>query len=631
MDAYAWARLNFTDIRYAPEGGKASMGTAPGIALDTEMVRKVLDEAHRRGMFVYGTVSCSVPARKHLAVLMTFRQLISLGVDGLWLSFDDRGPGEDPSGLVTKVLALGKSHGMTGWKIAITPPAGSYQRIKTGFNQQIAQVPGMAEARWFFTRVPCLADARAAEAIGLKRRPSWWHNWPRTPGGFTHEGYGGRSLRADGKPAYLDLPPLTLGWGGPRYSALRSAPACCEAVMMWGMWPEDYVCGVLGIWAWHPEEHDWERTRRAVYAHVFGPAAAADAAAFDDRLATLKSHFTLSKSRAHPGRDWPPILRQDADKAKALALVGDLRKLLARIEPSARDESALPQGRLERLFIEPMRAGLDFAKRAAELEDPTAVLQPLEEKVGQLLAAGEAAELERLISQVEEQAIAAAERNAERMKGLVRADEAVRALRARLAQVRRCVAADDGKTKKLDVPFRQCRAADIARRLEPLSKPPMGGRVIAKLRGQDWLAGNVQWWGPVTIGRAASDAGSAIGVLFGHPPRKDAVYLAQFETELKIPRSAFAQKLRMDVFLSDPIHYNGRPTGRVAQLWVDGRLVLQRDLGSPWNGKEWASVPLETNVNGKSSLRIRLRLEDSPPRTAARTVVFIGPLLLKAE
>ena len=34
---------------------------------------------------------------------------------------------------------------------------------------------------------------------------------------------------------------------------------------MGGAWAEEYLTGVMGIWAWDPEGHDWERTRGAIY------------------------------------------------------------------------------------------------------------------------------------------------------------------------------------------------------------------------------------------------------------------------------------------------------------------------------------------------------------------------------
>ena len=95
LDAYIRARLNFTDVRDNPHAKasnvyparKASMGFPAGVPIDSETVERMVRESHRRGLFVYGTVSCGVPRAKHDDVLDTFRQLSELGVDGLWISF----------------------------------------------------------------------------------------------------------------------------------------------------------------------------------------------------------------------------------------------------------------------------------------------------------------------------------------------------------------------------------------------------------------------------------------------------------------------------------------------------------------------------------------------------------------
>ena len=50
LDAYVRARINFTDIR------NHSMGTMQGTDLATLPVKQLLEEAHRRGVLVYGTV-----------------------------------------------------------------------------------------------------------------------------------------------------------------------------------------------------------------------------------------------------------------------------------------------------------------------------------------------------------------------------------------------------------------------------------------------------------------------------------------------------------------------------------------------------------------------------------------------
>ena len=120
-----------------------------------------------------------MPKAKQEEVIALFKELIELGTDGLWASFDDKGSGEDPKGMMEKILALGREHQITGDAIAVTPPKGAYQVVDHKFNRDVVSVPGMEQAVWYWTSIPGPEDAAAGEAIGLKVRPSWWHNWPR--------------------------------------------------------------------------------------------------------------------------------------------------------------------------------------------------------------------------------------------------------------------------------------------------------------------------------------------------------------------------------------------------------------------------------------------------------------------
>ena len=264
LDAYVRARINFTDVRDNPAvkptiifaARKASMGFPAGVPIDKPPVKRMIDESHRRGLFVYGTVSCCMKEKGGDAVVRTFEELLELGVDGLWISFDDSGAGNDAFGISQRVLELGKRHNITGRKIAITPPDGDYQVIDRDFNRKCAAVPGMEEVQWMFTRVPCQADVEMAKNIGLKRLPGWWHNLEGFEGGFLHNGGVLCTLRADLKPAYVNLQPLIHGWGRPKYEQLRNAPNCTDTVLLWCVcngWPEEYEIAAMGLWAWNPE------------------------------------------------------------------------------------------------------------------------------------------------------------------------------------------------------------------------------------------------------------------------------------------------------------------------------------------------------------------------------------------
>ena len=162
FDCIMSSRINFIDLRdgiYAFE---------PGVKLNKEELGKIVRDAKDRGLRVYAAVNTGVPKAEQEAVIATFKEFIELGADGLWASFDDKGSGEDPKGMVARILALGREHQITGDAIAVTPPKGAYQVINYKFNREVVGVPGMEQAVWYWTSVPCEEYAADGEAIGLK-------------------------------------------------------------------------------------------------------------------------------------------------------------------------------------------------------------------------------------------------------------------------------------------------------------------------------------------------------------------------------------------------------------------------------------------------------------------------------
>jgi len=414
MDAYVRARLNFTDVRDNPhakenlvfEARKASMGFPAGVPVDAAKVKQHIDQSHRCGFFVYGTVSCSVGKEEFDAAIKTFKELIGLGVDGLWISFDDTGAGADGPTIVRRVVELGRQHQMTGHAIAITPPLEEYQHIDKEFNRTVAAIPGMEDALWLFTRVPCSGDAETARRIGLKRLPGWWHNLVEFSGGFIHNGDVAVPLRTDGRPGYLNLQPLSSGWHHPKYDAIRDAEKHTDTVLLWGIcggWPEEYQMAVLGLWAWDPAGHHWEDVRTAVYRYVYGPSLVDTARAFDDKLAELKSLFYMPvwQYYQHPG--WPCRLKRTAERPKALALIEQLDVLRKTLVCQASQETAIDPTRLESVYLEPMAATLVYARKMATLEYPEDTLGDFESRVLALVEAGNEPAAEQALAAVRPQ------------------------------------------------------------------------------------------------------------------------------------------------------------------------------------------------------------------------------------
>jgi len=269
MDCYAASRINFIDLR------EGTYAIEPGEKVDPEKVKRTVAEARTRGLVVFAIINCGVKSSEYEKVLGTFKECIALGADGLWVSFDDKGPGEQPERLVAEVLALGRRHGITGAQIAITPPKGSYQTVvddsNGAFNRKIMKIPGMERALWFWTPPPTADRLAEARSIGLKAGVSWWHNWTRPDAGFTHV-KGGSILGASGRP-YMEIPAMREGWNRPSYDVLAGAGAITEAVMPWGgnTWPQRYLIPVIGWWAWNPAGHDWKQVRERIDEVVFGP------------------------------------------------------------------------------------------------------------------------------------------------------------------------------------------------------------------------------------------------------------------------------------------------------------------------------------------------------------------------
>ncbi len=417
LDAYAHARINYMDVRDNPKisttniypDRAAPMGFAPGVPIDRENVSRLLTEAHRRGMFVYACVAAATTKNAggiivgfdqldetnfYSDVNAAFEELLALGADGLWLSFDDIGAGNDSKLAIANFLHLAEKHGLSGRELAFTPPVGDYQTIDRPFNHEAAKIPGFDAIQWYFTRVPCAADAELCSKMGLKLKPAWWHNLISLHSGFMNNAQIAVSLRPGfvqsetfrhaassfGEtpiplPAYIELHPLSAGWHAPQYDAVRTVPQFTDNVMLFcigGGFPEEYLASMFGFWAWNPENFDWNLCQTAIYSWVFGPEQAASAREFDAKLVELKSYFILPSRFFTPGKDFPPRLKSPTEetRTKVFALLNELDALCATLNEAAPHTSALNRDRLEIVYLEPMRKTLEIARFCAEADFP---------------------------------------------------------------------------------------------------------------------------------------------------------------------------------------------------------------------------------------------------------------------
>lgn len=625
FDAYIRARFNFIDLRDAPRP-RGQFGFAPGAALNRQEIGEVITQAHRRGIFVYGTVSCSQADQEPEKAERTFAEMRELGADGFWLSFDDTGAPPGAPALVERILKFARGLGIEGRCIATTPPIGAYERPATDYARRMAKVPGFDAATWFFTCVPNRAMADAAREVGLKN-PGWWHNWPSWDQGFLSKGEGYPYLRTDDRPAYMELRPLSAGWHSPSYDDLRNAAQYTNTVMFWRYFAEEYAAGVLGIWAWHPEKHDWGRTREAVYRYVFGPSMAMAAREFDEALAELKTHFVLPRAML-PGIDWPPRLKEPARLPQALGLLDRLDSLLAKLEAGAPEATLIPPARLHECYLEPMRATVQVARLTATLELPDSSYAELERRVGELLVADKPAEAEQTFRAGAEKLAAVAARAARALTGLlyIQGENSFSSFwQKKLSGFDEAIGGDETTRRKAEEALKGFGLKDYAPLLDGVGRPP-GGPALAERGAADWLLGKQAWSGPWLMGLVASGGEQALAVVypFGAPGE---VY-HRFEASISLPVPAFQGRLFLDAFLSSRAVAELAPGARLLQLWAGDRLLWEHDAAEPRAG--WLSLDVTDAARAGERLNLRFRVVNRRGVRRFELDAFLGPVRLRA-
>ena len=622
MDAYLWAGLNFIDVR------AGAFGYAPDADLDKEAIGRCIREAHRRGMFVYGTVSCGVKPEKFDGALRTFRELIELGVDGLWISFDDPGGGRGTTDLVRRVIDMGRKTGFTGREIATTPPSGSYQYIDTEFNRQMVRVAGMQDATWLFTRNPCRDDLAATRQLGLVGFPAWWHNWPRADAGFTHGSYGGTSFRADGKPSYMETPPLTWGWHNPQYDALRDGAANTDTVMMWGGWQPEYTCAVLGIWAWDPQRHDFAKTRRAIYDTVFGPQNVERMVTFDDDLHELKGLFLLPQRAADPKDNFPPRLKSPVDHDAALDLAAKMRTCLAKVKPSAPSASLLSDERLEALFLEPMSAELRVGESLAALKRPEDWWPAHDAACLSAYMKGDAERVKQLADQVRPKLVEQLAALVEAVGDLRNMDQYEELWMARARDgVRYCQEELERRAKAFAHAVAGWKSAglDAETLINAIGRPPAGGKLVAQVPPTALAASAISSRGAWATGIYPSKDPMAFVMSFPHHTRSVSGDYCQVTFTVDLPESR--EKLGLQLHLTDEYDSDVWTGYRFYQLLHEGAVVWEEDIAlTRHGGGEWSSIDISGIAAGNTRLTLTLRLLDKRPVANYQTTIFVGPV-----
>jgi len=629
MDGVITSRFNFIDLR----GGVYAF--MPGEKLDRDALSKIISDARDHGLRVYAAVNTGVSLAQQDTVMETFKELVELGCDGLWASFDDKGAGEAPRKMVERIIALGKKHGITGDAIATTPPKGDYQVIKTKFNMEVAAVPGMEQAVWYWTSIPCAADAADGAEIGLRVNPSWWHNWPR---------FLSSSLHSGGSQGYMPVISLAWGWNRPNDKELTEMGSYVHSIMLWDGWPlrQDAHIPVLGWWSWRPEKHDFQAVRRRIYDRVYGPELVKTAMTHDDITYRLRDRFQYWSTHTDFAPKCPPRLLSLKDRGQALADLDALQGMLAKLRKSAKSTTLIDENLLEQQYLEPMAREIKTGRALTKTPYPEYWYPEHQSKVLQAIYDGDIAKAERLnagvrdrildeVAQVEEMI------DTPNMTGRYakwwrkRANATPADFQKLIAKRKAALMERVAIYNKTRVPFN--------RMLAGWEDPPIQVGTGPWERHNHLLATVLPepretYWGD-WVGGIVEKEGLRVAcfALEKHDPVNANTFV---ELPVNIPISGQRDRLALLVYLADA-NKEKFGLGYAKWRWSGYRTIFlksgeqdlwQADLGIPRIEGEWFVVPLPDLPADLETLPLRLRIEDYFPAKNNLEIVYVGPIHL---
>lgn len=634
LDCMMVSRINWMDLR------NGTYAFEPDTVLDKAELGKVVTAAHERELIVYGTVNCGVARSEYDHVLAKFREFIDLGVDGLWISFDDKGAGEAPETLIPAVLEMGRQHGMTGQRIAVCPPKGTYQDIAAPFVAQMAKL-GLADALMYFSVVPSAQALADAKASGMTCKPAWWHNWPRPDSGFTHIEAG--SQHGGGRFSYMEAPSIAEGWHAPSYDELRDAAKYCASAMPWGGqgWGQYYITPIVGWWSWSPEQHDWRATRRRIYDIVYGLGQIEKLFAIDDMFPRVKAMFHYPTQ----GTEWqpvfPPQLNRLKDRLRALDYLNGFEPLVPQIAEGARKQSLLPPDLLMPQYVEPLRAEVQAGKRMASLSFPEYWWPEHQRAVLAAVYAGDMARANELIGEVKDRVLSEATEAGRQLSDLrymkTYADWWTRQANLNAAGWKDLIQKRRGElAKRIDFyTYNVVTREDLFAKAD---KPPLGWATGRWQRQNKILAAVVpgeqeMWWGNWMAGIHREGEHRIAAFAFRH--HTDGVAGAFAELPVSAPLSGDRRRLALMLYLANAdketigLHYveHRWAEHRYIRLLNGGRTLWEADLGVRRAPGEWFVIRLENIDPNTEQLGLTLRVEDRKD-TVSYAVAFAGPIYL---
>ncbi len=656
LDAYVHARINFSDFRDNPtqpatltmDARKSSMGCPPGKPIDTELFQRVFREYKKRAFFVYGTVSCRLDADDYSQLTETFDELLELGCDGIWVSMDDTGGGADPVRLAQYASDYMQKTGMTGIHMMFTPGGAEYSTIDRPLNWAMAKIEPFNTGSWIFTRVPCKADYELCQKMGLKSKPAWWYNYcetsyPDPKAGFIHSSAILTTQRKDGKPSYMNLLPITPGWGSPEFDKLRDADLYTDRINLWalcGGWPAEYALGMFGQWGWNPKDCDWPKLRDSIYDYVWGPSQVATIREFDETWVQLKQLYWLPDRwgfRA-PGNTLVR-LKTPQDRPKALGLLDKLDKLAAVLADGSPDETAIGRERLVYQYLEPIQVSLRFARKQATLEYPEYEYADFEFRALQIQVEQNADAANAYLSEVQAKIPPMLARLSKELDELKDIEPVLDLWRARLAKSKTVAAIESTQLQEklaqwktfvnqpikdflpfLDEPSEGDLAALFKNRARPV---PAG--TLKTYDAADWTCHPAMARGAYCVGFYERDGQQAAAILLPINTRStpgDFGYV-----ELNVPKPELEGRLFAELFLVDTRLDRRYHNVRRIEVLANGKTLFTRDIADP-KADDWVTMDLTDAVANATNIKLQVRVIEQRAVSNHTSWVFVGPVRL---
>lgn len=639
LDTYLRSRFNYIDLRDGPEPDKGVFGIPPGWKFDVPKTTKMIAESHKRGMFIYGTVFCGVPSEKTEQVIKTFEELIDLGVDGLWMSFDDPGNGESTEALVRRVIQLGKEHEIAPDKIAVIPPWGSYQFIDAEWNKTIAHISGANEMVWFFTSPPSARNAVLAKQIGINHLPAWWYNWPRLNGGLLYASYGGGS-KYDSKYAYFGVQSIESGWNSPFIDELKDAGNNTDTIMFWSnAIAAEYDAPVMGWWSWDPNTYNPEKTNTAIYSQVYGPSMAATAADFDSKLTALQDLFTVSRYRDWSEAPWPPILKDVSNRSAAIKLLNEMDADLKMLEANSPSQTLLEPERIEDRFFKLMRDIIVYSNKMAHLEYPEYSYGELSSRMENLIKNGKLEDAQKYLADARPVVLAELGEIKIQLTALVDMDAYFKKWNDYVSGIEywQKILEERDKEQLDKLKSRQtCQSnykaiystIDLDSLLTELANPPTV-KSICELTSDDIImvdsnATGDQW----AIGNYKS---KVMAIVFPYATTCKKGDKGEVIMQIKTPDYSGARRLKLQIFVNYDVPENAHTSVRQMYIMVNDKSISMRDMAVGIKGSRWITKDIICANLPSEYLKIKITVANEKDVDDYPCKVVVGPVRIIAE